>query len=177
MQGATLHRSASLEHCPAKSCLLSLSHWGFLPLCCSRVLYSHDSLSSSLCAAVSLFLSASVNSKTVLPVAPPGCCVTLLLEREGGGSWERDGTAVLLCFSWMSFHSPSAEFSPRSKLLAFFRAHVSSQISRRRKRCRACRFAQERVIPRLRSYYNSLTTAIHFFRSFLKPQMLLWRQW
>lgn len=82
----------------------------------ARSYITHNSLSSPLCAAVSLFLSASMNSHTALPAAPPGCCITLLLElREGGGSWEENRTAVLVCFSWMSFHSPSAAFSPRSE--------------------------------------------------------------
>jgi len=81
----------------------------------ARSYATHNSI-SSLCAAVSLFLSASTNSHTALPAAPPGCCITLLLElREGGGSWEENRTAVLLCFSWMSFHAPSAAFSPHSE--------------------------------------------------------------
>lgn len=85
-------------------------------LCFSSAARSHVTRNSSLCAAASLFLSASMNSHTALPAAPPGCCITLLLElREGGGSWEEKRTAVLLCFSWMSFRSPSAAFSPRSE--------------------------------------------------------------
>lgn len=76
----------------------------------TRSYKTHNSRSSPLCVAVSLFWSASMNSHTALLAAAPGYCIMLLLELR-----EESRTAALLCFSWMSFHSPSAAFSPRSE--------------------------------------------------------------
>lgn len=133
-----------------------------------------EALYPPLLAVVWTFFSVAMSFYTVLPAAPAAVHFSLSWGRGNEVEGEKNIHALLFLQDVFPF-IPCWVFSPLKMTCILWGTFLLTNLTSRRGG--ACCLTKKHVIPRLRSYYNSLTTATHFFHSFSKPQMLLWRQW